>query len=204
MEVESSVITRIRRINLEYVCARERTAIGFEFGQNLSSPLNWTGAPDGTVSFALIIDGTDNLVDPKTPEEGVPPAVHWVIWNIPADVTELPEAIATTTEVASIGPKVRQGLNDDGLPGYTGPCPPPIGLARSTTGQSGGGSSIYTMGAPVRAADIFLFKVYALDTEIELGSDATKNDLLWAMDGHIRAAGQMERTLPRRSASSDA
>ena len=45
IEVTSDRITRIRRIGLEYSCATERSPVGFEFGQNLSPPLTWTGVP---------------------------------------------------------------------------------------------------------------------------------------------------------------
>ena len=102
------------------------------------------------------------------------------------------EAVATTTEVVSIGPGVRQGLNKDNEIGYTGPCPFPIGLAGSAK-MVGSGTAGYNVayGPLMRGPDSFYFKIYALDTEIDLGPDATKDDLLRAIDGHILAGGEL-------------
>jgi Raf kinase inhibitor-like YbhB/YbcL family protein len=75
-------------------------------GQDISPALSWSGAPQGTQSFALILD------DPDSPGGDF---THWVIFNIPADATGLE---AATTDGAL------QGENDFGTIGYRGPCPP--------------------------------------------------------------------------------
>jgi Raf kinase inhibitor-like YbhB/YbcL family protein len=85
------------------------------YGDNVSPALAWTGAPQGTRSFALILD------DPDAPMPQ--PFVHWVIYNIPGSVTGLPEGLGadaslTTPVTASQGPT---GLR---RPGYFGPRPP--------------------------------------------------------------------------------
>jgi Raf kinase inhibitor-like YbhB/YbcL family protein len=188
IELTSSVFSRIRRIPLRHTCTvmkdivRPTTDSAVKTSENWSPPLSWTGLPEGTKSVALIFDGTDNVVDPKSPDE--PLAVHWLIWNIPPSVTELAEAVATTTQLVDLGPRVTQGLNADGFHGYTGPCPP-LQAAYSIGGQGYHGQT-------ARSVDQFYFKIYALDIELDLGPDATRDDLLKAMDGHIVAGGELK------------
>jgi Raf kinase inhibitor-like YbhB/YbcL family protein len=80
-------------------------------GKNVSPSLSWSGAPDGTQSFALIVDDPDA---PKTTW------VHWVLYNLPATSTGLSEAIA-----ADLLPSgTLHGSNDWQCTGYGGPCPP--------------------------------------------------------------------------------
>ncbi len=81
---------------------------------DVSPPLAWSGAPAGTVSFALIVD------DPDAPAGTW---VHWVLYNLPATTAELPENVAKV-ETLDLG-GARQGRNDFQRPGYGGPCPPP-------------------------------------------------------------------------------
>jgi Raf kinase inhibitor-like YbhB/YbcL family protein len=82
------------------------------WGQGISPPLGWRGAPADTKSFALIVD------DPDAPSGTY---VHWVIYNIPAASSGLAEAIATapTLPDGSV-----QGSNSSGRTGFTSPCPP--------------------------------------------------------------------------------
>jgi Raf kinase inhibitor-like YbhB/YbcL family protein len=75
-------------------------------GQDISPQLSWSGVPEGTKSLALIVD------DPDAP---VGTFVHWVLYDIPADIRELPEG------VQGVGV---QGTNDFRRSGYNGPCPP--------------------------------------------------------------------------------
>ena len=124
-------------------------------GQDVSPPLKWSGAPQNAASFALIAD------DPDAP---VGTWVHWVLYNLPATVAELPEGVPTTDTLSN---GARQGRNDFRRIGYGGPCPP--------------------RGSPHR----YFFKIYALDAMLALKPGATKNDLLNAMPGHILAEGQL-------------
>ena len=188
VELSSSVFSRIRRIPLRHACTemkdivRPTTDPTVKKSENFSPPLSWTGLPEGTKSVALIVDGTDNVVDPKAPDE--PLAVHWLIWNIPPTVTELAEAVATTTKLVELGQDVTQGINADGFPGYTGPCPP------LQAAYSIGGQGYY--GQKARPVDQFYFRIYALDVELDLGPDATREDLLGAMEGHVIATGELK------------
>ena len=76
-------------------------------GEDLSPPLVWTGLPVGTQSLALVVD------DPDAP---VGTWVHWVLFDLPAGTSSLPE------NVSGLG---TDGLNSWRRLGYDGPCPPP-------------------------------------------------------------------------------
>jgi Raf kinase inhibitor-like YbhB/YbcL family protein len=118
-------------------------------GADISPPLAWTQPPANTKTLALICD------DPDAPR-GV--WVHWVLYNLPAKTTELPEQVPKDPQLAS---GAIQGLNDFGKIGYGGPCPPP--------------------GAPHH----YIFTLYALDSALTLPPRSTKAQLLEAMQGHI-------------------
>jgi len=118
-------------------------------GPDVSPQLSWKEAPVGTQSFALIMD------DPDAP---VGTWVHWVLYNVSANMTELPEGVEKQGQLAS---GALQGRNDFHKTGYGGPCPPP--------------------GKPHR----YFFKLYALDTKLNLKAGGTKPDLERAMKGHI-------------------
>jgi hypothetical protein len=90
--------------------------------------------------------------------------VHWVLLNLPGDTRELAEAVPATGALPS---GARQGKNDFGKIGYGGPAPPP--------------------GKPHR----YFFKLYALDSMLDLKEGATKQQLEQAMKGHVLAQGQL-------------
>lgn len=123
-------------------------------GEDVSPPLNWEGVPREAVSLALICD------DPDAP---MGTWVHWVLFNIPPDVRELPENVPSqpTLDNGAV-----HGINDFRNYGYGGPCPP-------------GGTHRY------------FFKLYALDTKLDLKPGATKAQLLDALEGHILAQGEL-------------
>jgi hypothetical protein len=79
-------------------------------GQNVSPALAWVDIPAGTRGFALVCHDPDApLVKP-----GSYGFVHWVLYNIPGSINQLPEATQGYTS----------GVNDRGAPSYTGPRPP--------------------------------------------------------------------------------
>ncbi|MBI5228040.1 YbhB/YbcL family Raf kinase inhibitor-like protein [Candidatus Micrarchaeota archaeon] len=82
-------------------------------GENLSPPLSISEVPEGTRSFALIVD------DPDAP---VGTWVHWVVWNISANTKEIPEGAGRANSLGMLG---IDGNNDFRVPGYGGPAPPP-------------------------------------------------------------------------------
>jgi len=115
---------------------------------NISPSLEWSSAPDGAKSFTLICD------DPDAPSGTF---VHWVYYDIPANITMLPEGVKPDRNPAAGG---TQGRNDFRKIGYGGPCPP-------------GGTHRY------------FFKLYALDKVLDLEPGATKQQVMEAMRGHI-------------------
>ncbi len=96
------------------------------------------------------------------PDAPVGTFVHWVLYGLPGDAEGLPENIARERELPR---GARQGVNDLGKIGYGGPCPP-------------------------RGTHRYFFKVYALDTALNLPPGESKARLLKAMEGHILAQGQ--------------
>jgi len=90
--------------------------------------------------------------------------VHWVIYNVPLDLRGLSEGVPAEEQVLD---GAMQGLNDFKRVGYGGPCPPP--------------------GKPHR----YFFKLYALDSVLDLRPRATKAQVLDACKGHILAEAQL-------------
>ena len=134
-------------------------------GPNLSPPLHWHGVPEGARTLALIVE------DPDAPSGTF---VHWVLFDLPATVTELAEGIPTTETLPS---GARQGRNDFRRVGYAGPCP------------------------PRGSAHRYFFKIYALDGEVSLRPGATGPDLLRAAQGHVLAESQLMGRYKRRVAA---
>ncbi len=81
-------------------------------GEGVSSPLSWSNVPEGTGSFALILE------DPDAPAGTFS---HWVLYNIPGEQRELPAGISLARELEG---GAIQGLNSFRKTGYSGPCPP--------------------------------------------------------------------------------
>ncbi len=181
IEVTSPVFNRIRRIPKTHVCPGRAPKAGTSFEQdaltkyadrkNTSPPIEWTGAPDGTQSIAVMMD-SDQIAHAEDPDVRF---THWLIWNLPPETSGLAEKVATTTDVAALGPDTRQGTNDDEIIGYSGPCPLPI-----TVGY---------FEAKPKVVFEYLFHVYALDTTLDLPGTATRDDFMKAIDGHVLSGG---------------
>lgn len=90
--------------------------------------------------------------------------IHWVVYNIPGSARRLPEGIASNEELVD---GARQGVNSFQRIGYNGPKPP--------------------MGKPHR----YFFRLYALDTVLDLPPGAAAGRLQSAMAGHILAVGEL-------------
>jgi hypothetical protein len=152
MELASSAFKNGQPIPNQYTCE----------GKNISPPLTWNGAPANTESLVLIVD------DPDAPR-GV--WTHWVMFDLPADASGLPEAAAQS---GSLPGNAKEGLNDFKHSSYDGPCPP--------AGQE----------------HRYFFKIYALDTALGLPSGASRKDVEAAMAKHILAEGQLMGTYQRK------
>jgi Raf kinase inhibitor-like YbhB/YbcL family protein len=137
-------------------------------GDDVSPPLNWSGVPAGTQELALICH------DPDAPGGTW---YHWVLYNIPASITSLPEGMPRDAVLS--GPAgARQGLNswpNDNV-GYRGPMPPP-----------GHGPHRY------------FFSLFALDAHIDLlPAEATADNLEKTMAPHVLAECQVMGTYQRK------
>jgi hypothetical protein len=94
--------------------SEQQVANGFGCtGGNLSPQLSWNSPPKGTRSFAVTV------FDPDAPTGSG--WWHWVVWNIPASISELPAGIGQS---ASLPEGSMSGRTDVGTPGYFGACPP--------------------------------------------------------------------------------
>lgn len=156
MKLESSAFSNHGCMAAKYTCE----------GDDLSPPLSWSGVPEGTQSLALILE------DPDAPDPAAPKRVyvHWVVYNIPASVTSLPEGAAD-----DLPRGVQTGKNDWGKTSYGGPCPP-IGRHR------------------------YFHKLYALGTTLDLQGPPTKADLEQAMQGHVLAQTELIGTYQKERA----
>lgn len=127
-------------------------------GADVSPALTWSGAPSGTRSLALIVD------DPDAPDPAAPKMtwVHWVLYDLPAEQSSLPEGVSAKT----LPKDAREGLNDFKQTGWRGPCPP-IGKHR------------------------YFFKLYALDTILPDLKKPNKAALEKAMEGHVLAQASL-------------
>ena len=149
--VKSSAFNQGEMIPSTYTCD----------GENISPEISWEGAPEETESFVLISD------DPDAP---IGIWVHWVVFNIPHNVSSLPENLP---KKASLEDGTSQGLSSFKEIGYGGPCPP-SGTHR------------------------YFFKIYAIDTDIDLEARyANKQKVLDEIEGHVLGYGELMGTYKR-------
>jgi Raf kinase inhibitor-like YbhB/YbcL family protein len=145
LALSSSVLTNNSYIPVKFTCS----------GDNESPALGWSNVPPAAKSLALIVK------DPDAPSGDF---VHWVIFDIPASVTSMPDGVPATAKTVFGG---IQGQNGRGEIGYTGPCPPP-------------GKDHH-----------YHFRLYALDESLGLSSDASAAQVESAMRGHVIAQTEL-------------
>lgn len=144
-EVRSTAFEEGEMIPPQYTCD----------GENISPPFVWESIPDGTESLALLLEDIDSV-------EGI--WSHWIVFNIPANVKTLAEALPPKASFLWGG---EQGRNDFDALGYGGPCP------------SDGKTHRYVA------------RLYALDTPLGLNPGATREDVLAEIDGHIIESAEL-------------
>lgn len=132
-------------------------------GEDVSPPLSIEEVPSEAETLALVVEDPDaNFF------------VHWVLWNVPADVAQIPEGVPQTETVDELD-GARQGKNDFGELGYRGPKPP------VTDG-----------------AHTYRFDLYALSETLELTPGASRQEFDAARDGvtltSARTTGEYERS----------
>jgi len=121
--------------------------------------------PDDAAALALVVDDPDASTDK--------PFVHWLLWNVPPETTEMPADVLDGERVESLD-DAAQGTNGFGDVGYGGPCPP-----------AGDGAHAHR------------FTLHALDTELDVNPGANRATLESAMEGRVVAettlTGEYER-----------
>lgn len=129
-----------------------------EYADGVSPDLRWN-VVKGAVSYAIIMEDPDS--------RPIKPFVHWVVWNIPPTVTELPAGLQEQLRLTE--PEgVLQGRNSSGTHGYFGPKPP--------------------VGDP---AHHYHFQVLALDSMLDLPPTSDRDAVLAAAKGHVIAKGSL-------------
>ncbi len=117
--------------------------------KNISPKIEWSGAPTDTKSFALI------MVDLDAPGGTF---THWLVYDMPISMVLLPKHMS---DMGSVIGGTKQGINDFGSIGYSGPCPP-----------SG-------------ATHHYVFTIYALDTVLDLDPEVNVIQLREVMEHRI-------------------
>jgi len=142
------------------------TSTAFPNGGNIPRKFTCDGADASPeLSWTTPPSGTQSLAliadDPDAP---VGNWTHWVLYDLPAGTASLPEDVPKSEELPN---GARQGRNDFRRIGYGGPCPPP--------------------GKPHR----YFFRLYALNSKLNLKPGATKADVEKAMEGHVLAKAEL-------------
>jgi len=130
-------------------------------GRDVSPALSWSGAPDGTRTFVLIVDDPD-APDPKAPKMTY---VHWVLYNIPAPAGGL----AMGVKPSDLPAGTREGLNDWKRTGYGGPCPP-IGRHRYYHKLYALDAELPDLGTPTKAQVLEAMKGHVLAEAVLMGT----------------------------------
>lgn len=133
-------------------------------GDDVSPPLRLRGTPD-TESLALVVD------DPDAPTDE--PFVHWLVWNIPPEIEDVPEAIPREPTVDELDGAI-QGTNDFGDLGYSGPCPPTDDGAHT-----------------------YQFTVQLLDTTLDLDPETGPETFRSAVEPHVSGEATITGTYER-------
>lgn len=140
------------------------------FTNNAEIPRKYTCQGEDTsppLYWSDVPEGTKSLClindDPDAP---VGTWLHWTIFNIPADKREFKEGEGIPAK-QQLSDGSKQGVTDFGRVGYGGPCPPPGKYHR------------------------YFFKLYALDTVLDLPAGAAKEEIEQAMEGHILAQAEI-------------
>jgi Raf kinase inhibitor-like YbhB/YbcL family protein len=144
MKLQSDSFSANGMIPMKYSCD----------GEAISPSLKWEDPPIETRSFTLIVD------DPDAPNRTF---VHWVLYDIPPQTRNLPEAVPSQPMPYNNG---IHGKNDYDRFGYGPPCPP-------------------------NGTHRYFFKLYALDGPLGLEPGATKDQVEAAMSGHILGAAEL-------------
>ena len=132
-------------------------------GHDVSPALSWSAAPEGTTSFVLLMHDVDAATG-----NGLDDVLHWLVWNIPAATTSLPEGVPQGGQRADGSRQISVSG-----PYYRGPAAPATGPLHH-----------------------YVFELFALDTLIDVPAvgaapAATRAAVTAAMAGHVRGKGSL-------------
>ena len=127
-------------------------------GAQVSPALTWTNAPPTTQGFVLHMHDMEGSRNKTTEDQ-----LHWLIWNIPASTTSLPEGVPN-------GPDLKDGSHQ----------------------TSASGNGVYRGPGAAAAGPLhhYVFEIFALDTKLDIAANAsdpfdTRAKVLSAMQGHV-------------------
>ena len=200
LTVESDSITHGERVPDEHAFGvPDGSGKAAAEGGNRSPHLRWSGAPEGTQSFAVVCvdpdvpaDFTDANQEGRTVAEHAPRAdfTHWLLVDIPADVTELPEGAGSEGIVAGGKPTGETPHGVTGSSSYTETFAgdPQMG------GTYGGYDGPFPPWNDERLHH-YHFTVYALDVpSLGLSGDFRLDDVRAALEGHVLDQGELVAT----------
>jgi Raf kinase inhibitor-like YbhB/YbcL family protein len=130
-------------------------------GRDRSPALQWSGAPDSTRSFVLIVHDLDAAIG-----DGTDDLLHWMVWNIPGNATSLPEGVPQGAQAVN-GMRQISGTG----PYYRGPAAPATGPAHHYVFE------LYALDAMVNVAPT------------GMSPPLTRREVMAAMASHIRGKG---------------
>lgn len=138
-------------------------------GRDVSPALQWSGVPDSTRSFVLIVHDADAPMG-----DGLDDMLHWMVWNIPGSVTSLPRGVSQGSTL----PDGSRQISVSG-PYYRGPAAPSTGPAHHYVFE------LYALDIPVNVA------------ATGMAPAATREAVMRAMAQHIRGKGVLMGTYRR-------
>lgn len=148
MNITSEAVQADGTIMAQYACE----------GDNTSPPLTFSDIPADTQSLALVLE------DPDVPGRTF---IHWLLYDMSPATLQIVENSMPLTGVA--------GLNDFGITGYGGPCPPPGSSHR------------------------YVFTLYALDVVLDLPPGIGKDEIMQAAEGHVLESAELIATYRRHN-----
>lgn len=136
--------------------------------ENRSPALAWENVPYETKSLLIVMVDQLSYAWDDLPDDAL--FTHWIVYNLPPDVTSLPEALPGELELPAQAAQGKNGYPEPYKVGYGGPCPP----------------------ASIGGEHLYIIKLYALDTMLDESSGSYYETLKTAIEGHILAEAELK------------